>query len=109
MNIISIGILGLRLVTGNKKGIAIVTQPLSSIMFEKMKSKDVKTAVLTMTGKLKNEEGQDDADLDALEKDVLDGVYPVVIGKLSKLKSIETWENPPPHIEKVAWTLRLIS
>ena len=80
MNIISFGILGLREVTGNPKGIAIVTQPLSAIMNEKMKNKDVKTAVLSMTGKLKNEEGQDDAELDCIENDVLEGVYPVVIG-----------------------------
>ena len=80
MNIISFGILGLREVTGNPKGIAIVTQPLSAIMNEKMKNKDVKTAFLSMTGKLKNEEGQDDAELDCIENDVLEGVYPVVIG-----------------------------
>jgi superfamily II DNA helicase RecQ len=80
MNVISLGIIGLRQVFGNMKGVAIVTQPLSAIMNEKLKNKDVKTAVLTMTGKLKNDEGQDDAELDQLEADVLEGVYPVVIG-----------------------------
>ena len=81
MNVISIGILGLRVVSGNAKGIAIVTQPLSSIMNEKMKNKDIRTAVLTMNGKIKNTEGQDnDAELDCLEEDLLAGIYPVVIG-----------------------------
>ena len=81
MNVISIGILGLRVVSGNAKGIAIVTQPLSSIMNEKMKNKDIRTAVLTMNGKIKNAEGQDnDAELDCLEEDLLAGIYPVVIG-----------------------------
>ena len=80
MNVILIGILGLRKVFGNMRGVAIVTQPLSSIMEEKMKNQQVKTAVLTMTGKLKNEEGDDDAVLSGLEDDVLDGAYPVIIG-----------------------------
>ena len=76
MNVIALGILGLRKVFNNKRGIAIVTQPLSAIMCEKMKSKDVRTAVISMTGKLKNDEGQDDAELDQLEEDVLAGAYP---------------------------------
>ena len=80
MNVINIGIKGLRMVSGNPRGIAIVTQPLSAIMNEKMKNKDVRTAVLTMTGKLKNDDGEDDAELDCLENDVLEGHYPVVIG-----------------------------
>ena len=80
MNVIKIGIKGLRMVSGNPRGIAIVTQPLSAIMNEKMKNKDVRTAVLTMTGKLKNDDGEDDAELDCLENDVLEGHYPVVIG-----------------------------
>ena len=78
MNVISIGILCLRHVFGNMNGVAVVTQPLSSIMTEKMK--DGRTAVLTMTRKLKNEECKDDAELDQLEEDVLSGAYPVIIG-----------------------------
>ena len=66
MNVILIGILGLRKVFGNMRGVAIMTQPLSSIMEEKMKNQQIKTAVLTMTGKLKNE--------------ILEGAYPVIIG-----------------------------
>ena len=80
MNVIALGILGLRKVFNNERGIAIVTQPLSAIMCEKIKSKDVRTAVISMTGKLKNDEGQDDAELDQLEEDVLAGAYPCVIG-----------------------------
>ena len=80
MNVIFIGILGLRKVCGNSQGVAIVTQPLSAIMYEKLKNRHVKTAVLTMTGKLKKDDSDEDADLNCLESDVLEGSYPVIIG-----------------------------
>ena len=80
MNVIFITILGLRKVCGNNQGVAIVTQPLSAIMHEKLKNRHVKTAVLSMAGKLKKDETDDDADLNCLESDVLDGLYPVIIG-----------------------------
>ena len=79
MNVILLGILGLRKVFNNYRGVAIVTQPLSSIMNEKMRNSPVKTAVLTMRGNLKSEES-DDADLNCLENDVIAGNYPVIIG-----------------------------
>ena len=78
MNVLYFGILGLREVSDNMKGVAIVTQPLSSIMNEKMKNSLVKTAVLTMAGKLKNSE--EDVELSCLEDDIFNGLYPVVIG-----------------------------
>jgi superfamily II DNA helicase RecQ len=81
MCIIQIGILGLRKVFANSKGIAVVTQPLTAIMNEKLKSHLVKTAVLSMRGKLKKEEGnEDEVELSCLEDEVLDGKFPVVIG-----------------------------
>ena len=83
MNVIMIGILALRNIFGDKKGVAIVTQPLSAIMNEKLKNPIVKTAVLTMRGKLKNDgdgDEEDEAELNCLEDDVLDGEYPVLIG-----------------------------
>jgi hypothetical protein len=51
-------------------------------MNEKLKGSIVKTAVLTMRGKLKNSEGDmdDEAELNCLEEDVLCGKYPVIIG-----------------------------
>ena len=81
MNVINIAILGLRKVTGVSHGVAIVTQPLTAIMTQKMKSKDVKTAILSMAGQLKSDGDEDeDAELDCLESDILDGKFPVIIG-----------------------------
>ena len=81
MNVIHIAILGLRKVTGVSHGVAIVTQPLTAIMTQKMKSKDVKTAILSMAGQLKSDGDEDeDAELDCLESDILDGKFPVIIG-----------------------------
>ena len=82
MNVVLIGILALRQKMGNSKGVAIVTQPLTSIMNDKLNNKIVKTAVLSMRGKLKNDvdDLEEDVELNCLEKDVLDGQYPVLIG-----------------------------
>ena len=84
MCLIQIGILGLglRKVFGNDKGIAVVTQPLTAIMNEKLKNCLVKTAVLSMRGKLKNDEADvdEEVELNCLETDVLNGQYPVLIG-----------------------------
>ena len=81
MNVILLGILGLRKIFANNKGVAIVTQPLSSIMNEKLKNPIVNAAVLTMRGKLKKDES-DEAELSCLEQDVMDGKFPVIIGKI---------------------------
>jgi hypothetical protein len=82
MNVVLIGIIALRQKMGNSKGVAIVTQPLTSIMNDKLNNQIVKTAVLSMRGKLKNDvdDLEEDVELNCLEKDVLDGQYPVLIG-----------------------------
>ena len=50
-------------------------------MNEKLKNPLVKTAVLTMRGKLKMGEANDeDVELSCLEEEVLDGKFPVLIG-----------------------------
>ena len=97
MNVILIGILGLREIFGNSKGVAIVTQPLrwnialpnpfvfisvcSAIMNEKLNNPIANTAVLTMRGKLKKDDNDEEAELSCLEEEVLEGKYPVLIGK----------------------------
>ena len=82
MCIIQFGIIGLRKVFGNEKGVAVVTQPLTAIMNEKLKNPLVKTAVLSMRGKLKKEEGnEEEVELSCLEEEVLDGKFPVLIGR----------------------------
>ena len=82
MNVVLIGIHALRQKMGNNKGVAIVTQPLTAIMNNKLKNKIAKTAVLSMRGKLKNDgtELEDDVELSCLEEEVLEGQYPVLIG-----------------------------
>ena len=82
MNVVLIGIHALREKMGNNKGVAIVTQPLTAIMNNKLKNKIAKTAVLSMRGKLKNDgtELEDDVELSCLEEEVLEGHYPVLIG-----------------------------
>ena len=82
MNVILVGILALRRMTGNNKGVAIVTQPLTSIMNDKLKNNVAKTAVLSMRGKLRNDgaDVEEEVELSCLEADVLDGNYPVLLG-----------------------------
>ena len=79
MNVPLIGILGLRKVCKNNRGVVIVTQPLTAIMNEKLKNPLIKTAVLTMRGKLRKDES-DEAELSCLEEEVLEGKFPVIIG-----------------------------
>ena len=79
MNVPLIGILGLRKVCKHNRGVVIVTQPLTAIMNEKLKNTLIKTAVLTMRGKLRKDEN-DEAELSCLEEEVLEGKFPVIIG-----------------------------
>ena len=51
-----------------------------AIMNEKLKNTIANTAVLTMRGKLKKDES-DEAELSCLEDEVLEGKFPVLIGK----------------------------
>ena len=79
MNVPLIGILGLRKIFKNNNGVVIVTQPLTAIMNKKLKNPLIKTAVLTMRGKLRKDES-DEAELSCLEEEVLEGKFPVIIG-----------------------------
>ena len=49
-------------------------------MNEKLKNTIANTAVLTMRGKL-NKDDSDEAELSCLEDEVLEGKFPVLIGK----------------------------
>ena len=54
-------------------------------MNEKLRNPIADTAVLTMRGKLKKDESEE-AELNCLEQDVLDGKFPVLIGVLKCIK-----------------------
>ena len=62
------------------KGVAIVTQPLTSIMNEKIRNKICGVATLSMTGTLKTSKDDDDASLSCDLQDLLDGRFPVLMG-----------------------------
>ena len=62
------------------KGVAIVTQPLTSIMNEKIRNKICGVATLSMTGTLKTSNDDDDASLSCDLQDLLDGRFPVLMG-----------------------------
>ena len=59
MNIVLIGILCLRKMMKDDKGIAVVTQPLTSIMENKLKSEIANVAVLSMRGSLKSKRDEE--------------------------------------------------
>ena len=59
---------------GISKGVAIVTQPLTSIMNQKIKNQICDVAVLSMSGELKGSSGRnEDADLSCEVSDLLEG------------------------------------
>ena len=64
------------------KGVAIVTQPLTSIMNEKLHNKICEVATLSMTGTLKtsSKDDDDDASLSCDLEELLGGRYPVLMG-----------------------------
>ena len=80
MNVPLLSILVLREKLQNKKGVAIVTQPLTSIMNEKMINKICDVAVLTMSGHLKTNSGEENPDLSCDIDDLLEGKFPVLLG-----------------------------
>ena len=79
MNVPLLSILVLREKLQNKKGVAIVTQPLTSIMNE-MINKICDVAVLTMSGHLKTNSGEENPDLSCDIDDLLEGKFPVLLG-----------------------------
>ena len=64
----------------NKRGVAIVTQPLTSIMNEKMVNKICDVAVLSMSGNLRTKSGEENSDLSCNVDDLLEGRFPVLLG-----------------------------
>ena len=80
MDVPLLSALVLREKLGIKKGVAIVTQPLSSIMNQKLKNRICDAAVLTMTGQVKTSNDEESANLSCDLDDLLAGKYPVLIG-----------------------------
>lgn len=83
MNVPLLSTLVLRQKLGIPQGVCIVTQPLSSIMNQKMKNDVCPAAVLSMDGGLTASEtdGEDDgASLSCNLQDLLQGSYPVLFG-----------------------------
>ena len=80
MDVPFLSALVLREKLGNRKGMAIVTQPLSSIMNSKKVNKICDVAVLSMAGTLSTSSSEGDAGLSCDVADLLDGRYPVLLG-----------------------------
>ena len=84
MNVPLLSTLVLREKLGIPKGVCIVTQPLSSIMNQKMKNDVCPAAVLSMDGGLAvsavDGEDEDGASLSCNLQDLLNGSYPVLFG-----------------------------
>ena len=84
MNVPLLSTLVLRKKLGIPKGVCIVTQPLSSIMNQKMKNDVCPAAVLSMDGGLAvsavDGEDEDGASLSCNLQDLLNGSYPVLFG-----------------------------
>ena len=80
MNVPLLSVLVMREKMNNKKGLAIVTQPLTSIMNEKMVNKICDVAVLSMSGDLKTSTGSENPDLSCDVDDLLEGKFPVLLG-----------------------------
>ena len=80
MDVPLLSVLVLREKLKNKRGVAIVTQPLTSIMNEKMANKICDVAVLSMSGNLRTKSGEENSDLSCNVDDLLEGRFPVLLG-----------------------------
>ena len=80
MDVPLFSVLVLREKLGNKKGVVIVTQPLSSIMNSKLVNKICDVAVLSMAGTLTTSCSDGDAGLSCDVADLLNGRYPALLG-----------------------------
>ena len=62
-------------------GVSVGTQPLTIIMEEKMRNKTFPTAVVTMSGQIKQSvEDKGEAVLSTPEEDILQGNFPILLG-----------------------------
>ena len=88
MDVPLLATLVLREILGISKGVAIVTQPLTSIMNQKIKNQICDVAVLSMSGELKGSSGRnEDADLSCDVSDLLSGKFPVLLGHPESFES----------------------
>ena len=90
MDVPFLSVLVLREIAKNPEGVCIVTQPLTSIMNEKLKSNICPVASLSMTGQLKFGVGdkEEDASLSCDLEDLLKGKFPVLMGHPESFDSI---------------------
>ena len=90
MDVPFLSVLTLREITKNPEGVCIVTQPLTSIMNEKLKSNICPVASLSMTGQLRFGVGdkEEDASLSCDLEDLLQGKFPVLMGHPESFDSI---------------------
>ena len=78
MNVPLLATLVLREKLGISKGVAIITQPLSIIMQEKLRNDVCRAAVLSMSGEMQDDKLNADAHLSVDIEDLFNGVYPVI-------------------------------
>lgn len=89
MNVPLLATLVLREKLGIPNGVAIITQPLSTIMNEKLKNDVCKAALLSMSGEVSGDDGMGvDATLSVDIEDLFKGVYPVIFSHP------ESWDTP---------------
>ena len=105
MNVPLLAALVLREKIRNPKGVAIVTQPLTSIMQEKMKNDVCQVAVLSMAGELKTSLNEEDGDGDNANlscdlQELLNGRYPVLFGHPESFDS--KLGSGPAHTQRAA-------
>ena len=78
MLVVLLGTLLMRKVLGNMNGVSVGTQPLSIIMEEKLTNKMVPTAVITMSGEVKQSLDTGEASLSSPEDQLLQGSFPYI-------------------------------
>ena len=94
----------LRKILGVENGVSVGTQPLSILMEEKMNDKLVPTAVLSMQGQLKRVSMEEEGSfsLSSPEEEVLQGLYPVLLGHpeswASDKESLQNHNNNPVRL-----------
>ena len=88
MNVPLLAALVLRKKFNNPQGVAIITQPLTSIMNEKRSNDICAAAVLSMKGELTTSKSDlADANLSCDLEDLLNGVYPAMFGHAESFDS----------------------
>ena len=81
ISVVQLGTLVLRKIMKTDTGVSVGTEPLTIIMEEKMRDKTFPTAVVTMSGQIKQSvEDKGEAVLSTPEEDILQGNFPILLG-----------------------------